>query len=582
LEARLEFCLSALEPGWELGVAVVDLDQFKLVNDTYGHPTGDELIAKVAQRLVRFSGPLDEVARFGGDEFVLLLRRGPTDDPVSLAAARIREAVTGPLSLRDVDVEVGASIGLAVTSTSAVSAETLLRNADVAMHRAKERGRNCLEVFDDGLRATVARKLAVSTELSAALRDSGLDVFYQPQIDLRTGELVGFEALTRWERDGASILPDEFIPIAESAGLIHLVDQFCLTTATAQLARWRGAGLADPTLRMSVNISARHLADGTLPSLVESAMRDAGLEPGCLMIEVTETVLMTDVQRSQATLHALRNLGVGVAIDDFGTGYSSLGYLRQLPIDELKVDRAFVATLGPDRPRERSERRDRSASLVAAICDIAHRFGMKVLAEGVETTQQRQVLLELGCDLAQGFLWAPALRASDPAVEQLLRGVPLPHAPSPEAVTAVAAVGRAVDAAGVQSHAPSVRVLVADDNVVLRTAYRRGLERAGFEVVEAADGAAAVALAADPAVRVAVVDNHMGGVSGLSFLAQMRSDARRSGLTVIVVSGTSIDSELELAHALGADAVLRKPVDLQEITRVVRELSAPAEARSPA
>jgi diguanylate cyclase (GGDEF)-like protein/PAS domain S-box-containing protein len=565
LEARLEFNLAELRGGWELGVAVVDLDQFKLVNDTYGHACGDELIVKVAARLTELVGSNDEVARFGGDEFVIMLKRETSQGSVRLAAEALHAALCQRVSLRDADVYLAASIGLAVTSDSQVGADTLLRNADIALHRAKDAGRNVVEVFDDRLRAAVARQLAVATDLRRDLERGTLHIAFQPQVDALSARVVGFEGLARWTReDGETVSPEEFIPIAESAGLIQQVDNLALTRSCEQLASWQRDHQLRRDVSISVNVSARQLNDLEVPRAVEAALSRSGIAPSSLILELTETVVMTDVRRAQRILERLRELGVRMAIDDFGSGYSSLNYLRQLPVDFLKIDRAFIAGLSDPMHQHRDQ------SLVAAIVAMAHHLGLTVVAEGVENRIQAEILRSMGCDMLQGFYLAQPMLPDSAELEAVMvsGSVSQPNAVA-EALTP--AVGPAEREPGRPQ--PSVgergQVLVVDDDTVQRTAYRRVLERAGFTVRESATALEALAIVQAQAVDAVVIDNHMPGMSGLEFLVAVRADPRLAGLAVLFATGTSLREEMEAAARLGVTGQLMKPVDLDELVRCV-------------
>ncbi|GAC1530241.1 MAG: hypothetical protein NVS3B12_04550 [Acidimicrobiales bacterium] len=379
---------------------LIDLDEFKLVNDTYGHGAGDELLRQVAQRVSEVAGEPHTVARLGGDEFVVLCE--DLDDPGQAVemAERIREALTPPFLLESDEVFVSASIGIAATPGSAV--DELLRDADVAMYRAKDRGRARYEIFDDRLRTAAVSRLRVQNDLHGALSRGDLRVLYQPVLDLRRGTVIGAEALVRWQHPSRGLLgPAEFIEVAERSGLIVPVGEWVLRESCATAARWQ-----DATSTVAVNVSARQLGDPRLIEAVRRALADSGLAPQRLSLEITESALMEDPEAVLDTLVALKSLGVALAIDDFGTGYSSLLYLKRFPVDALKIDRTFVDGLGVD-PED--------SAIVTSIVSLAAAVGIVAVAEGVETVIQLRELERLGCAYGQGYLWARPEPAADVA-----------------------------------------------------------------------------------------------------------------------------------------------------------------------
>jgi diguanylate cyclase (GGDEF)-like protein len=385
-------------------VLYLDLDGFKPVNDTFGHEAGDVLLRTVADRLRGCLRPADTAARMGGDEFVVLLN-GPIDRfGVARVVERIRAQLDVPVLLGDgVVTTVGSSIGVAIGDGETVDADTLVRNADVAMYAAKRSGGNDFLVYERGMGdATVTRKNS-SSELAAAIRDGELRTVYQPLIDMRTGRPIGAEALVRWEHpvDGMRS-PDQFIALAEDSGLITEIGALVLNDACRQAARWVAASPDQEDLLVTVNLSARQVGDDAIVEQVTAALADSGLEPNRLVLEITETVLMHDRDAAAATLWQLKGLGVRIAIDDFGTGYSSLAYLRRFPIDMLKVAREFVDGLGRDAHDD---------VITRAIVELANTLGLLTVAEGIETTQQSETVAALGCDIAQGYLFSRPIEA---------------------------------------------------------------------------------------------------------------------------------------------------------------------------
>ena len=388
-----------------VAVAFVDIDRFKLVNDSLGHDAGDSLLCTIADRLLRVSRERDVVARFGGDEFTLMLRDVP-DNAVALSIAEhLEEALRQPVVLNDVETYITASVGIVVSKPLAAgvdaeeAAEHLLRDADTAMYRAKEAGRSRTELFDEHRDRTGSNRLEIANALHRAIEREEFRVFYQPVGDATTGEIQGFEALLRWEREpGEFVAPGEFIGVAEDTGLIVPIGEWVLRRACADAAGWHARaareGLVRPTV--SVNLSPRQFDGGPLVRTVERAIQDSGLPADALWLEITESALMRDTTSTITILRDLRRIGVHLSIDDFGTGYSSLSYLKRFPVEALKIDRSFTDGLGTE-PED--------TAIVTAVIGLAHALNLKAVAEGVETAAQLAHLRALGCDGAQGYFF---------------------------------------------------------------------------------------------------------------------------------------------------------------------------------
>ncbi len=391
-------------------VLFLDLDRFKLVNDSSGHAAGDELLVQVAERLAAITRPGDTLGRFGGDEFVLVCESLWSPAGAVGVAQRVLAALQPAFRIGGSEVFISASIGIAIAQPGD-DAGDLLRDADAALYRAKEAGRAGYAVFDDEMRAQVRRRVDIGNKLRHAVNGNGLSIDYQPVIDLTTGAPAGVEALLRYRGPNEELGPDDFIPIAEETGLIVPIGEWVLRESCRQLAQWQAMDGCPSGLHMSVNVSARQLAQPDFVAVVARAVRDSGLAPGCLTLEITESVLMGDHEAVALTMRQLRAHGAAISIDDFGTGFSSLGYLERLPVDELKVDRSFVAPLG---------RRGRSRAIVESVVDLAHAVGLTVVAEGVEDAEQGAVLTRMGCDIGQGFHFARPL-TPDAAFEFLTR-----------------------------------------------------------------------------------------------------------------------------------------------------------------
>jgi diguanylate cyclase (GGDEF)-like protein len=377
----------------------LDLDNFKLINDSLGHETGDDLVVKVARRIARVLRPQDTAARFGGDEFIVLCDELENEQDVVNVAERILAAVSEPMILEGHrETFVTASAGIAIASEPGNAPEALLRDADLAMYRAKEAGRGLYQIFDSAMHRLATERLTVATELRAAIVNGQLRLLYQPQVDTATGEMFGVEALIRWQHPERGLIgPLEFISVAEETHLIVPLGEWVLVEACRQGARWRDQYPEGEPLKLCVNVSAKQLARPELLDDVASALARSGIIPSSLCLEITESVLMGDEGSFLETLIGLKALGVAIAIDDFGTGYSSLAYLRRYPIDVIKVDKAFVDGLEDPDPKP--------TAVMAAVVDLAHALGVVALAEGVETHAQRDALRRLGCDGCQGYLF---------------------------------------------------------------------------------------------------------------------------------------------------------------------------------
>jgi diguanylate cyclase len=385
-------------PGRQAAVLFLDLDRFKVINDSLGHPAGDQLILAVAERLQHSLRRQEMIARFGGDEFAVLCEDLRDEEDAVAVAERLLKSFGLPFHLAHGDVVSSASIGIALAVDAEQDAEDLIRDADAAMYRAKQAGGGRLMLFDDVTRQRALDRLHTENALRLALEREELRVFFQPEISFETGEIVGVEALVRWEHPERGLLgPGEFISLAEETGLIVPLGTWVMRESCRRARTWHDAGIVSDDFSMGVNVSARQLASDRLPGTVRQILADTRLEARHLCVEVTETLLIEDPTTSIATLSALKELGVEVAVDDFGTGYSSLQHLRNFPIDCVKIDRSFVRGL-PDSSED--------AAIVGAVIELGHALGLSVTAEGVETDAQRANLHASGCDTAQGFLFS--------------------------------------------------------------------------------------------------------------------------------------------------------------------------------
>ena len=419
--------LSKRHPNYKFAVLLIDVDEFRLVNDSMGHSAGDELLIQIAQRLresVRRADmvsrprisytpdqPLDDdtLARLGGDEFAILL--DDIRDPVEAVrvAERLQAELAAPFLVDQQEIVISASIGISASTSPHAQAEDLLRDADIAMYRAKRAGKARCEVSDPAMHANAVKRLQLETDLRKAFDQAEFRVYYQPIVWLQTGRIAGFEALTRWQRPEGILAPMEFIAVAEETGLIIPMNRQLLREACQHLRSWQSEFPSSPPLTMSVNLSSREFAQPDLASEIRKALDQTGVDPGCLQLEIIETIAMGDAEKSGHVLAHLKALGVRLSIDDFGTGYSSLSRLRRIPVDTLKIDRAFISNM--DRDPE-------SREIVRIIIMLAHNLGLKAVAEGTETEGQVNLLKQLNCEMAQGYFFSRP--ADDQAMLKLL------------------------------------------------------------------------------------------------------------------------------------------------------------------
>ena len=394
VQAEREECL--------LAVVFLDLDGFKNINDTLGHDWGDQLLKQIAQRIGTAVRRNDVVARQGGDEFTLLLQGVHHVDDVLAVTRKILSAVSEPVHLRETDIHVTASIGITIFPLDDTDAEHLLRNADTAMYRAKEAGRNGFQFYTAEMNDQAQERLAIETDLRCAIAQREFVLHYQPQVDIASGRIIGAEALLRWNHPLKGMIPPvKFIPIAEESGLIVPIGEWVLREACAQMRAWQVAGL--PPLRIAVNLSARQFREPSLPQLIADIMAESGLQDrGVLEVEITESLLMKNVDVASDMLKQLFDMGVRISVDDFGTGYSSLSYLQRFCLHALKVDQSFV--------RDISNGAD-GAVIAGVIVDLAHKLKLSVIAEGVETLAQLEYLQQIGCNEMQGFYFSRPIPA---------------------------------------------------------------------------------------------------------------------------------------------------------------------------
>lgn len=397
----------------KFAVLFVDVDEFKIVNDSLGHRVGDELLVQIASRLtgglretdlvarsvlVASQSPEEGLARLGGDEFAVLLEDVLNPIGAIRVAQRIQEKLSLPFDVGGQQIVITASIGVAYSSNSYASAEDLLRDAELAMYRAKRTGKARCEVFDPAMHSTAVHRLKLETDLRKGIERGELIVYYQPIVSLQSGKITGFEALSRWQRPEGMVSPADFIPVADETGLILTINRALMLEACEQLRSWQSQFGCDPPLTMSMNVSPKQFAQPELAKEIGAILQQTGVTPNTVSLEIMETIAMGDADRALSVISELKALGVLLSIDDFGTGYSSLSRLPRFPVDALKIDRVFISNMNTDRD---------SHEIVRLIVMLAHSLRLKVVAEGTETEDQIIELKRLGCEMAQGYLYSP-------------------------------------------------------------------------------------------------------------------------------------------------------------------------------
>jgi diguanylate cyclase (GGDEF)-like protein/PAS domain S-box-containing protein len=527
---------SRAQPIW---IVCINLDRFKFINDTLGHEAGNAALQLVAGRLQASLHASGTVARAAGDEFVLVLAEGVDEDTVTSTVQRIMENVGLPLTIEEHDYSLSCTVGISMYPADGGDADTLIRNANIAMHRAKEVGRNSFQFYTACMNERAMDRLRLESDLRHALGRNELMLHYQPQVDLRTGRIVGTEALLRWLHPQLGLVPpDRFIRIAEETGIIVPIGAWVMHTACRQTREWQKAGFGN--LRISVNLSGNQLYQSDLIASVEEILRDTGLDAQSLDIELTESLVMTDVENALGIMHQLKRLGVKLSLDDFGTGYSSLSYLKRLPIDVLKIDKSFVRNITTD-PDE--------AAIARSIITLAQSLQMQVIAEGVETAPQLGYLRRHRCDQIQGFYFSKPLPPHE--LEQLLiEDKCLPPG----------------EAAG--THLQTL--LLVDDEVHVTAALIRVLRRDGYRILRAESAEEGLRMLALHEVQVVLSDHLMPGMHGIEFLSKVK--ALYPDTVRMMLSGyTAVDS---IIAAINSGAVFRfhaKPWDADTLRASIAE-----------
>lgn len=522
-----------------LALLVMGLDQFKAINESFGHEAGDALLVAVVQRLRGQVRSADALSRLAGDQFALILEGIADYSDIEVVARHVQTLLEPPFALRDEHrVYLRASIGISVFPHNGTSAQELLRGAESASYLAKELGGNQFCYCSPELNALALSRFELQSELGQALERQEFVLHYQPKVDLRSGRVVGAEALLRWiSPTRGMISPLQFIPMAEKSGLIVPLGAWVIERVCAQIRQWRDAGLEK--FGVAVNVSARQFQSGKLEDLISAALRDQDLEPQCLMLELTESMLMDDPEEAVSRLTALRQTGVQIALDDFGTGYSSLGYLGRFPIDQLKIDRSFITDIVTD---------PKSATIATSIIALAHRMRLRVVAEGVETEAQLGYLRQYGCDEMQGYFFSKPL-PPEAFAELLRQGIALP-AP--------------------QATAEQPTLLLVDDEPNILTALRRLLVDEGYRVLTADSGRAGLELLAQNAVQVILTDQRMPEMSGTEFLRRVK--ALHPNTVRLILSGyADLPTVTESVNEGALYKFLAKPWDNNHLCEQIRD-----------
>jgi diguanylate cyclase (GGDEF)-like protein/PAS domain S-box-containing protein len=490
---------------WNVGVMFIDVDRFKNVNDTLGHAVGDKLLKQVSQRLTGSVRADDTVGRLGGDEFAIVLAHLTSSQDANLVAQKIMASFNEPFRLDGAEIFVTGSIGITLFPDDSTDQDTLIKNADAAMYRAKELGRNGYQFYTPEMNARALELLGMESSLRRALERNEFLLHFQPKASVATGEILGMEALLRWNHPERGMVPPvAFIPVMEDTGLIVPAGEWVLKAVCEQIRSWEAAGIK--VVPVAVNLSARQFLARDLGPTIKRLLEAHRVDPALIELEITESSLMSNTAEAVTTLEYLSGLGVSVSIDDFGTGYSSLAYLKRFPLDALKIDRSFVRDITTDSD---------DANITRAIISMAHSLGLKVIAEGVETEAQATFLADYGCDQIQGYYLTPPLAADDYLAWVHRRGTPQ----------------------GLAAGRDAPAVLLVDDEEIALVLGRRALAKGGYQVHTAKNAHEAFKLLGEHRIDVVISDHHMPGITGIEFLARVKT--LFPGAARIMLSGSA-------------------------------------------
>jgi len=529
----------AQEKSWRIVVLFIALDRFKSINDTLGAALGDELLRQFSNRLVECVRLRDTVGRLGNDEFALILTMSRNQQEAVAVANQVREALRAPFDLRGHAATLTASIGIAMYPDDATDPETLIKYANTAMGGAKQAGRDGYRFFTAGMNVQVLARLDLELALRHALEHEQFILYYQPKVDLRTGRISGVEALLRWRRPGYGLVaPAEFVPVLEDTGLIVRVGAWVIQAACRQIAEWRDSEVG--LVHVAVNVSSRQFAEGDLEGAVMRALAQHGVAPELLELELTETALMSNAERTIVVLGKLKKIGVKVAIDDFGTGYSSLAYLQRFPIDKLKIDIAFVRNI-TSNPND--------AAIALAIVSMAHSLKLSVVAEGVESRPQLEYLRRNRCDEIQGFYFSRALPALELG-QMIVAGAGLPPGHDPAAQ-------------------PAQTLLIVDDDVNVLSSLHRLFRPEGYQILTASTPAEGFEMLALHRVHVIVCDQRMPSMSGTEFLSKVK-ELYPETIRIILSGYTGLEAVLDSINRGAIYRFYTKPWDDTQLRDNIR------------
>jgi diguanylate cyclase (GGDEF)-like protein len=533
----------------QVAVLFVDLDHFNVINDSLGHDLGDRLLKIVAGRLTACVRANDTVARQGGDDFVIVLPDLTESEDAAGVAKKIQSALNQPFEIDAHHFEISCSIGISIHPKDGKDVLTLMKNADAAMFRVKNQGRNAFQFFTDELNHRILERMTMEKHLRRTLENGELSLHYQPQMDLSDGRMIGVEALLRWQNpDMGMVSPARFIPLAEETGLIIPIGEWVLQTASRQNKLWQDAGY--PPLTMAVNLSPRQFRYPDLIETVTRVLHDSGLEPHCLELEITEGMVMRDVESALSMLHELKGLGVQLAMDDFGTGYSSLSQLKRFPFDKLKMDISFVREVTYDPG---------SAAIAKTIIAMAHNLDLRVIAEGIETEGQFSYLRDHRCDEMQGFYFSRPLPAVE--LEQLLREGPNLRFPAKG------------------TPPPARTLLIVDDDPLVLKALKRVLSEDGYRILSTTDTGKGFELLATNRVNVVLSDQRMPGMSGTEFLSKVK---RLHPRTIRIALSGYADMHM-VTDAINQGAIykfLNKPISNESLRHTIKKAFERSESAS--
>lgn len=541
LQDRLRQAMAQADRSGDMvAILLLDLDRFKNINDSLGHDVGDVVLQTVAGRLIGILRDIDTMARFGGDEFMIMLTDIARVEDITPIAQNAVECLTLPFTVGAHELFLTASIGISVYPRDGKDVPTLLKDADAAMYRAKESGKNRFEFFTAEMNSAAVHRLQFENQMRQALARQEFVLHYQPQADLDSGNITGVEALVRWQHPELGMVPPvEFIPLAEETGLIVPLGEWILEAACRQAVAWQAAGL--PELRMAVNVSVRQFAEHNLTQVVERILHDTGLAPSLLKLELTESLLMQETEGMIEVILGLRKLGVRLSVDDFGTGYSSLSYLRRFPVTSVKIDQSFVRSITTDPA---------SATLVRSIIGMAHEMNLRVIAEGVETEGHLGFLAYHRCDEIQGY-W-------------------LSHPLPPDECAAFIQRFEGLPALGIGEKPQERLLLLVDDEVNIATSLKRLLRSDGYRILTATSGQEGLELLATNPVGVIISDQRMPAMTGVEFFRRVK-DIYPDTVRIVLSGYTELKSVTDAINEGAIYKFLTKPWDDEQLRDHVRE-----------